>query len=97
MKTVHAVRRLFVAHLVSNDKALVNSVGQVRNETGYEKLSVFRIAKKTRRREVSFVGPPSAPPLKFPQIRIVFQFSVHLMPTYVHNRGCTMHIMHRVR
>jgi len=32
MKTPHSVRRLFVVHLVSNDKALVNSVGHVRNE-----------------------------------------------------------------
>lgn len=32
MKTDHSVRRLFAVHLVPNGKALVNSVGHVRNE-----------------------------------------------------------------
>jgi hypothetical protein len=32
MKTSHSVSGLFAVHLVSNDKALVNSVGQVRME-----------------------------------------------------------------
>ena len=47
MKMVDSVRNLFVVHLVSNDEALVNSVGWVRSEKHDKTSAVLELLRKS--------------------------------------------------